>query len=77
MNPRSWRIVTWPVKTAEPLPVGEPVALEVEVFPINLELAEGESLRFGITLIRADEIVAPSEVTLLPETQVLLPRDAR
>lgn len=69
--------VPWhPHAMAEPLPLGEPVALEVEVFPINLELAEGESLRMGITLIRADEIVAPTEATLLPETQVLLPRGA-
>jgi len=67
--------VPWhPHDRAQPLPIGEPVTLDVEIFPINLELARGESLRLGITLVRADEVVASGQVTLLPETHVLLPR---
>jgi predicted acyl esterase len=67
--------IPWhPHDAPEALPVGEPVAIEVEIFPINLELKEGGSLRLGVTLIRADDIVAPTSATLLPETQLLLPK---
>lgn len=58
---------------SDTMTVGEPVALEVEVFPINLELVPGESLQLGITLVRADHDVAPADAVLLPTTRVLLP----
>jgi predicted acyl esterase len=66
--------VAWhPHDRAEPLAIGKPETLEVEFLPINLDLAPGESVRLGLSLVRMDETVAPTEVTLLPETQVLLP----
>lgn len=67
--------VPWhPHDRAEPLPVGEPVTLHVEIFPVNLELAPGEALRLGITFVRSDQAVGPSQVVLQPETRLLLPR---
>lgn len=66
--------VPWhPHEQSEPLPLGEPVTLEVEIFPINIELAPGDRLRIGITLVRADDVAEPTHATLLPETRVLLP----
>lgn len=68
-------VVPWhPHDRAEPLPLDEPVTLDIEIFPINLELSPGESLRLGITVVRADRTVAPTRVSLLPPSHVLLPR---
>jgi hypothetical protein len=71
-------VVPWhPHDHAEPIERGEPVVLDIEFFPINVELAPGESLQLGVTLVRADEVVAPAEARLLPETYLLLPRADR
>jgi predicted acyl esterase len=58
---------------ALPVPTDRPVALEVEIFPINLELSPGDRLRLGLSLKRQDAVVHPAEATLLPQTRVLLP----
>ncbi|MBB5957473.1 hypothetical protein FHS29_004068 [Saccharothrix tamanrassetensis] len=66
--------VPWhPHDRAEKLPQGEPVTLEVEVYPVHLRLEPGDALRLGVTVTRADESGTPATATLLPGTVVLLP----
>jgi predicted acyl esterase len=67
-------LIPWhPHDQAEPLLAGTPTTLDVEIFPINIEIAEGERLRLGISLVRADPVTETSHAMLLPETRVLLP----
>ncbi|WP_433269109.1 CocE/NonD family hydrolase [Actinosynnema sp. CS-041913] len=71
---RSEPAAPWhPHDRAEELPQGEPVTLDVEVYPVHLRLAPGDAVRLGVTVTRADESGSPATVTFLPGTTVLLP----
>ncbi|WP_018685845.1 CocE/NonD family hydrolase [Actinokineospora enzanensis] len=66
--------IPWhPHTAADPVPPGEPVTLHVEIYPVHLLLRPGESLRLGLTAVRADESAEPARITLLPDTLVVLP----
>ncbi|MFI0480169.1 CocE/NonD family hydrolase [Actinomadura sp. 9N215] len=67
-------VVPWHTHThADPVKPGVPVTLHVEIYPVHLRLAEGDRLRVGLTLVRADESAAPAQAVLLPDTTVSLP----
>jgi hypothetical protein len=67
--------VPWhPHDAVEPIPLGHPITLDVELGMVNLDLEEGGSLRLGLMLLRAEAIISPAVATLLPDSHVLLPR---
>ncbi|GAA1355981.1 CocE/NonD family hydrolase [Saccharothrix algeriensis] len=71
---RSGTAEPWhPHDRAEKLPQGEPVVLDVEVYPVHLRLEPGDALRLGVTVTAADESGSPATAALLPGTVVLLP----
>ena len=77
---KSWRtndgevVVPWHEHEREELlPLGESVAIDIEVDPICHRMKPGDRLRLGITVVRADDVVPPSSVIFDPQTRVLLP----
>lgn len=69
-------VVPWHVHDREePLVAGEPTPIEFEIDPLCHRLAPGERLRLGIACVRADDVVAPSSVTIEADTRVLWPEE--
>jgi hypothetical protein len=71
--------IAWPWhthETATPLVPGEATTVDIEIFPIHLQLEPGDRLQIGLSITRKDPVVAPETVALLPRTRVLLPRES-
>lgn len=74
LAPDGTAILPWhPHDEPEPLPLGAPVEIPIELNPVCVQLDPGDRLRLGVTLVRGDGVPVPADVTLLPETRILLP----
>jgi len=70
--------IAWPWhthETATPLVPGEATTVDIEIFPIHLQLEPGDRLQVGLSIARKDPVVAPETIALLPQIRVLLPRE--
>lgn len=74
LSPDSVPVVPWHTHLLlEPLPSDEVAELHVEIEPVCHQLARGEKLRLGVTLVRSDEGAVLASALLDPTTRLLLP----